>query len=58
MEGPEFYRAVGGLIKRKVKKGDVEEVADLERFKQIVAKLDVMARSRPEDKYLLVAGLR
>ena len=29
-----------------------------DEFKKIVPKLDVLARSRPEDKYCLVTGLK
>ena len=67
MEGPEFYRRMGGLICRNCKvmspcecsKKDVKEgVLNLEAFKAIHRNLRVLARSRPEDKYLLVTGLR
>jgi magnesium-transporting ATPase (P-type) len=30
----------------------------METFKRIVKNLDVLARSRPEDKYALVTGLK
>jgi Ca2+ transporting ATPase len=30
----------------------------MEAFKKIVKNLDVLARSRPEDKYTLVTGLK
>ena len=30
----------------------------MEEFKRIYPKLDVLARSRPEDKYALVTGLK
>jgi Ca2+ transporting ATPase len=68
MEGPEFYSDMGGLIcltcklecpndckcetdKRR------ERVKNFAAFKALMPKLKVMARSRPEDKYLLVTGL-
>jgi P-type E1-E2 ATPase len=35
-----------------------EGVKNLDEFKKIWKKLKVLARSRPEDKYLLVTGLR
>ncbi len=35
-----------------------ENVKDIEEFKKIVRNLRVLARSRPEDKYLLVTGLK
>jgi Ca2+ transporting ATPase len=54
MEGPEFYRVMGGLIKVDGK----EAVKNFEEFSRVMKKLKVMARSRPEDKYLMVTGLR
>lgn len=54
MEGPEFYRIMGGLIKVEGK----EAVKNFEEFSRVMKKLKVMARSRPEDKYLMVTGLR
>lgn len=54
MEGPEFYEKMGGLVERN----GVEQVANFELFKELMPHLKVMARSRPEDKYLLVTGLR
>lgn len=45
---------MGGLI---IKNG-VEEVGNFEIFKTLMPTLRVLARSRPEDKYLLVTGLR
>ena len=53
MEGPEFYRDMGGLIEVN----GVERVKHLKKFKALMGKMKVMARSRPEDKYLLVTGL-
>lgn len=67
MEGPEFYRRMGGLICRNCKKmspcecppKEVKEgVLNLEAFKGLHKTLRVLARSRPEDKYLLVTGLK
>lgn len=54
MEGPEFYKMMGGLTKTDGK----EAVKNFEVFSRIAKKLKVMARSRPEDKYLMVTGLR
>ena len=67
MEGPVFYDLLGGLICRtcnnaspcecppkKVKEG----VKNMKIFKEIYKNLKVLARSRPEDKYLLVTGLK
>jgi hypothetical protein len=45
---------MGGLIT----KSGVEEVKNFELFKEYMKTLKVIARSRPEDKYLLVTGLR
>lgn len=67
MEGPEFYRRMGGIICRTCKqmspcncdRKEVKEgVLNLEAFKAIHKSLRVLARSRPEDKYLLVTGLK
>jgi P-type Ca2+ transporter type 2B len=71
MEGPAFYEAMGGLVCAKCKKAtpgdctcdekdklDNERVRNMNKFKAIAPKLKVMARSRPEDKYLMVTGLR
>ena len=55
MEGPEFYRDMGGLIQNENGK---ERVRNLDHFRTIMPKIKVMARSRPEDKYLLVTGLK
>ena len=64
----EFYKQMGGLMCTVCKKDcpndcecetDVrkEKVRNFEAFKAISPKMKVMARSRPEDKYLLVTGL-
>jgi Ca2+ transporting ATPase len=67
MEGPEFYRRMGGLICKTCRnpapcdcpRKDIKEgVCKIEEFKKIWKNLRVLARSRPEDKYLLVTGLR
>jgi P-type Ca2+ transporter type 2B len=67
MEGPQFYERMGGLICRNCKekspcgcdRKDIKEgVKNLEAFKTVAKNLRVLARSRPEDKYLLVTGLR
>lgn len=69
MIGPEFYDIVGGLscanCSLKIpfdcqcdKKDQKEVVTNAAAFKAIKDKLRVLARSRPEDKYLLVTGLR
>ena len=68
MEGQEFYEMMGGLICRTCnsdkypcdceQKKIVEGVRNLKAFKKVKDQLKVLARSRPEDKYLLVTGLR
>lgn len=35
----------------------VDVIGDLDAFTQLIGKIDVMARSRPEDKYAMVTGL-
>lgn len=39
------------------KKIRVDTVANAEEFDKIIVNLDVMSRSRPEDKYAMVVGL-
>jgi Ca2+ transporting ATPase len=55
MEGKELNEYVGGIVKNE--KGE-DVVKDKERFFKVWKNLRVMARSRPEDKYLMVTGLR
>lgn len=67
MEGLEFYERMGGLYCKNCKNDcpcmcnpkDVDEgVKNINAFRQIWKSLRVLARSRPEDKYLLVTGLK
>ena len=68
MEGPEFHDTLGGLEKICLECQDTpcqnsehkkkEVIKNFEKFKSIETTLRVIARSRPEDKYLLVTGLR
>lgn len=67
MEGPEFSERMGGLKCFNCNNispcdcppNDVKEgVNNKEAFKSIHKSLKVLARSRPEDKYLLVTGLK
>lgn len=67
LEGPEFSMRCGGLTCKTCKKNSPclcepkkqrEQVKNLQAFKQIQKNLRVLARSRPEDKYLLVTGLK
>ena len=55
VDGPQFYEAMGGLKNEGTKD---ECVRNMTEFRKIMKTLKVMARSRPEDKYLLVCGLR
>ena len=70
MEGPEFYERLGGLVCKNSGCGKdsdkcecgsekiTEGVKNVAAFKAIHHKLKVLARSRPEDKYLLVTALK
>ena len=55
MEGKEFHDYVGGLVTNE--KGE-DEVGNKEKFDEVRKNLKVLARSRPEDKYLMVTGLK
>ncbi len=54
--GKEFNERVGGIMNPGA--GDEEVVSNLSEFKKYRANLKVLARSRPEDKYLLATGLK
>lgn len=69
MEGKEFFELTGGLMCKKcgkdlpvdckcAQKERIEVVKNAKIFKDLVPTFKVMARARPEDKYLLVTGLR
>lgn len=61
MEGKQFRELCGGLKKLEDPNDEnlvKESVSDMHTFKQIAAKLKVLARSTPEDKYMLVTGLK
>lgn len=61
MEGPDFYNLIGGVDSQPAaKKGEppVEKIKNGLAFDRIYKKLAVLARSRPEDKYAMVTGLR
>ena len=66
MEGPEFNEFVGSLINKKTKErilvmgADVpsESIGNLKNMKLVRDKLKDLARSRPNDKYVMVSGLR
>lgn len=55
MEGKAFREFVGGLSKND-KGSDV--VGNLQKFKIIQKQLRVLARSSPEDKYIMATGLK
>jgi len=66
MEGPEFCEFVNGLVNTQTgeqvlimgKEAEKESVGNLDNMKIVRQKLKVLARSRPNDKYIMVAGLR
>lgn len=67
LEGPEFYERMGGLVCKTCNKlapcdcdpkDVVEGVKNIKAFEKLWKELRVLARSRPEDKYLLVTGLK
>lgn len=69
MEGKEFYRITGGLMCKNCgldlpidckceQKDRIEVVKNEKAFKELIPTFCVMARARPEDKYLLVTGLK
>jgi Ca2+ transporting ATPase len=66
MTGPDFHAFVGGLVHKDTKEQvvvlgkepDKEEIGDLKKMEHIRKNLKVLARSRPNDKYIMVAGLR
>jgi Ca2+ transporting ATPase len=43
---------------RKNKEIEISEVGNLEKFRKVAKELKVLARSSPEDKFLLVTGLK
>jgi Ca2+ transporting ATPase len=66
MEGPEFNEFVGSLVHRKTrerilvmgKDAGNETIGNLTNMRLVRDKLKVLARSRPNDKYIMVSGLR
>ncbi|EGR29603.1 hypothetical protein IMG5_152530 [Ichthyophthirius multifiliis] len=62
LEGKKFREIVGGIVydnpdgKTPEEKG-ASKVANLDMFKAVAKELKVLARSSPEDKYILVTGL-
>jgi magnesium-transporting ATPase (P-type) len=61
MEGKQFRELCGGLVKMEEGSGDGklrEEIGNKAMFRIVKDKLKVLARSTPEDKYMLVTGLK
>jgi Ca2+ transporting ATPase len=59
MEGRIFRDLIGEeLVDEKTKTGIIKRPRDIEKFREIVPHLKVLARSTPNDKYLLVTGLK
>jgi len=66
MEGPEFNEYVGSLVHKQTgerilimgKEAEYEKIGNLARMREVRQKLKVLARSRPNDKYIMVSGLR
>ena len=61
MEGKEFRELCGGLIKLNDPNDGSklrEDIGNKQMFRQIESKLQVLARSTPVDKYMLVTGLK
>jgi P-type Ca2+ transporter type 2B len=61
MTGKDFREAVGGLkqVDHPEKAGEkIDVVANMKEFRKIKEHLRVLARSSPEDKYILVTGIQ
>lgn len=66
MEGPKFDEYVGSLVNRKTKQKieifgkdpDLERIGNPENMLKVRESLKVLARSRPNDKYVMVSGLK
>ncbi len=61
MDGKTFREECGGLkqMEDPEDRGFIrEEIGNKQQFRKIAAKLKVLARSTPEDKYMLVRGLQ
>jgi Ca2+ transporting ATPase len=58
MTGKDFADAVGPLI--TIGEGDnkVDALQNMTKFREIIDKLKVLARSSPSDKYMLVTGIQ
>lgn len=58
LSGNEFRVLSGGLTSKKEQDKVIVELNDIEKFKRTVSKLKIIARASPEDKFLLVFGLK
>jgi Ca2+ transporting ATPase len=62
MDGKTFRESCGGLVKMSDPDNDngrlKEEIGNKATFRMVKDKLKVLARSTPEDKYMLVTGLK
>ena len=58
MEGKEFREFVGGLVNEGTEEEPDETVGNMENFKLVRDQLCVLARSSPDDKYLITTGLK
>jgi len=59
MTGKNFRETVGGLTQIQTEDGGSKDaVANMKKFREVAANLRVLARSSPEDKYLLVTGIQ
>lgn len=59
MTGKEFRDTVGEIKEEKQEDGTVKKVVgNLRKFREVKEQLRVLARSSPEDKYLLVTGMQ
>lgn len=58
MEGKEFREFVGGLVNEGTEEEPDESVGNMENFKLVRDQLRVLARSSPDDKYLMTTGLK
>ena len=58
MEGKEFRQFVGGLVNEGTEKEPDETVGNMDNFMLVRDQLRVLARSSPDDKYLITTGLK
>jgi Ca2+ transporting ATPase len=58
MEGKQFREMVGGLSEEVENGNKVYKIKNMHAFEMIMPHLKVLARSSPEDKFILVTGLK